>query len=107
MKRGIEKSAVLVRRDYTTSGNYNKSNGRKSKTGKNTYDKQTPGQYHLSDMRADSWMDETRTLESRPQNKKIANHEWKFVHGIVWHDLMHQGGMEEAAWYGQRTALIK
>ena len=42
-------------------------------------------------------MDETRTLESRPQNKKIANHEWKFVHGIVWHDLMHQGGMEEAA----------
>lgn len=39
MKRGIEKSAVLVRRDYTTSGNYNKSNGRKSKTGKNTYDK--------------------------------------------------------------------
>lgn len=39
MKRGIEKSAVLVRRDYTTSGNYNKSNGRKSKTGRNTYDK--------------------------------------------------------------------
>lgn len=56
MKRGIEKSAVLVRRDYNTripQETIIRAMEERVKQGRILTTRQTPGQYHLSDMRAD------------------------------------------------------
>ena len=43
-------------------------------------------------------MEETRTSGLRPQDKKVANHEWRlFIPEILWQDVICQGRAVEEA----------